>query len=80
MCISLHVKCPLFLSDFNQTWIFVTYFFKNTQISNFMNIRPVGTEFHADGQTETDRHEEGTQQSLFAILRTRLKTKALEYS
>jgi hypothetical protein len=25
---------------------------KNTQISNFMTIRPVGTEFHADGRTD----------------------------
>jgi hypothetical protein len=30
---------------------------KNTQISNFMKIRPVGTElFHADGRTY--RHDE----------------------
>jgi len=38
--------------------------FKNTQISNFTKIRPVGAElFHADGQTDgrmdrrTDRHD-----------------------
>ena len=32
-------------------------FSKNTPISNFMKIRPVGAElFHADGQT--DRHDE----------------------
>jgi hypothetical protein len=38
---------------------------KKIQISNFMGIRPVGTElFDADGQTNTDR-------SLFTILRTR---------
>ena len=38
MYIGLHVQCPLFLSDFNET--------------NFMKIRPVGAElFHADGRT-----------------------------
>ena len=45
----LHVKYPLFLSDFNKTRIFWTDFLKNTQISNFMNIHPVGAKtFHAD--------------------------------
>jgi hypothetical protein len=47
----LHVKCPLFLSDFNKTCIFSTEFQKS-QISNCIKIRPVGTEvFHADRQT-----------------------------
>jgi hypothetical protein len=26
--------------------------FKNTDISNFMKIRPAGAEFHADGRTD----------------------------
>jgi hypothetical protein len=44
---SLHVKYPLFLSDFNETWIFLT-----AQIPNFMKIRLVVAQlFHADGQT-----------------------------
>ena len=30
--IGLHVKYPLFLSDFNETWIFLERFSKNTQI------------------------------------------------
>jgi len=35
---------------------FPTEFFKNTQISNFMKIRPVGAEvFHADGQTDVTK-------------------------
>ena len=55
--ICLHVKYPLFLSDFNKTWIFLVTLSKNTQISNFMKIRPVGAELiHADGLA--DRHEE----------------------
>jgi hypothetical protein len=34
---------------------FLDRFSKNTQIPNFMKIRPVGDElFHADGRTETD--------------------------
>ena len=35
MYIGLHVKCPLFLSDLR----------KNSQISNFTKIRPVGAKF-----------------------------------
>ena len=53
MCIGLHVKYPLFLSDFNETRIFWTYFRrkKNTQMSILMKIRRVGTElFHANGR------------------------------
>ena len=55
MCIGLHVKYPLFLSDFNKTCIISKDFSKNTQIPNFIKIRPVGAElFHAEGKT--DRH------------------------
>jgi hypothetical protein len=74
MYTGLHVKCSLFLSDFNYTWIFLGNFSKNSQISNFMEIRPVGAElFHAN--EETDSHNE---YSLFAILRTHLNTKNCE--
>ena len=52
MYIGLHVKYPLLLSDFNDTWAFSTYFRKILKISNYMNIGPVGAElFHADGRT-----------------------------
>jgi hypothetical protein len=47
--VGLHVKYPLFLSDFNKTWNFS----KNPQLSDFMETRPVGAElFHADGRTD----------------------------
>ena len=53
MYIGVHVKYPLFLSDFNATWIFSTDFSKNTQISNFMKILPVGAELlHEDWRTD----------------------------
>jgi hypothetical protein len=53
MCIGLHAKCPLFSSDINETSVFSTDFIKNTQISNFMKIRPMGAELlHAGGQTD----------------------------
>jgi len=53
MYVDLHVKYPLFMSDFNETWIYPDRFSKNTQISNFMKIRLVGAElFHADRQTD----------------------------
>jgi len=47
------VKYPLFLSHFNEILILPTEFSKNTQIPNFMEIRPVGVAlFHAYRQTD----------------------------
>jgi len=53
----LHIKSPLFFSDFNEIWIFQTVFSKNTQISNFTEIRELGAEcFHADnGRTDVTK-------------------------
>ena len=53
---SRHIKCPPFLTDFNQILIFSVDSRKNTQILNFKKILPVGVElFHAErctnGQT-----------------------------
>jgi hypothetical protein len=43
MYIGLHVTYPSFLSDFSDS------FSKNTEILNFIKIRPVGVDlFHAD--------------------------------
>ena len=42
-CIDIHVKYPLFLSDFNETWI-LSRFFKYTTIPNFTKIRPLEAE------------------------------------
>ena len=60
MYIGLHVKCPLFLSDFNETSIFLTDFRKNAQISNIMKILSVGSEFIPERRTDgqSDRHDE----------------------
>jgi len=53
MCIGLHVKYLLFLSDFHEICIFLT-FPKSTQMSNFVKIRPVWTElFHANRRTDS---------------------------
>jgi hypothetical protein len=53
MYVGIHVKYPLFLSDFDETWIFSIYFRKNPQISNFVEIRPVRAELYgAYGQTD----------------------------
>jgi hypothetical protein len=69
--LGLHLKCPLFLSDFDETWNFSTDFRKNTRKSNFMKIRPVGAEFfHADGRTDIQTWR--SQQSIFAVFRKHL--------
>ena len=56
MYIGLYGKCPLFLSDFNETVIFFDRFLENSQMSNFMKIRQVGAGFHVGGRT--DRQDE----------------------
>jgi hypothetical protein len=46
-------KCPLFLSDFNETRIFWTDFRKTLKISYFMKKFPVGAElFHAERRAD----------------------------
>jgi hypothetical protein len=55
MFISLHVKYPLFLSDYNETLIFATDLRKSPQISNVIKLRPVGAEFHADGRIDVTK-------------------------
>jgi hypothetical protein len=47
-------KVPVLLVRFQWNFDFLDRFSKNHQIPNSMKIRPVGAEFHADGQT--DRH------------------------
>jgi len=54
MYVGLHVKYPLFLPDFSETWICSTDFSKNTQVLNLIEIYPVGSE-KVDMNTQTDR-------------------------
>jgi hypothetical protein len=69
--IRLLVKYPLFLSDFNETWISSTDF-RKIPVLNIMKIPSVGEElFHADGWTDGPIWR--SWYSLFAILQTRLK-------
>ena len=63
MRIYLHLKYPLFLSDFNETRIFSTGFKKFSYIKFHENIRPARAELlHENGQMDrrTDRHDEAT--------------------
>jgi hypothetical protein len=54
MYVGLHAKYCLFLSDYNETWIFSANFGKN-EILSFVKIRPVRAElFLAGGRT--DKH------------------------
>ena len=73
MYFGLHVKYPLLLLDFNETWILLDSFSKNTQIY-FMKIRPVATELWVV-DSRTDGHEAN-----FAILRTRLECLYLMFT
>jgi len=72
MRIVVHVKCPVLLSDFNETWNFLYRFSKNTETRKFMKIRPVGAELlHADGQTDITKLTVD-----FGNFRTRLRREA----
>ena len=66
-----HVQYPLLLSDFNETWIFSTDFRKIHQFSWKSVQWEPNCSMRTDGQTWR------SWQSLFAILRTRLKTSQL---
>ena len=54
MYIGLHVKYSLFSSDFNEDWNFLDKFSENTQISDFMKIRLVGSELFDTDEGQTD--------------------------
>jgi hypothetical protein len=44
-------KYPLFLSDFNPSWIFSTVFRKIIEVSNVTKIRLVGAQLRTGGRT-----------------------------
>ena len=56
MYVGIHVKYWLFLVDFSESWTCLTDFSKNTEVSDFLETRPLGVELHADrrmdGQTD----------------------------
>jgi len=68
MHFGLHVKCPLFVSDFNETKISRQIFGKNAQITNFIKIRLAEADLFNAG--------EGTNMTKFTCERA-LKTGEL---
>jgi hypothetical protein len=55
MYVGLHVKCPLFWPDINETFNFLKGNKQKIQTSNLMKIRPIeGQLFHADGRTDRE--------------------------
>ena len=70
MYIGLHVKYPLFLSDFKETRIFTT-FFEKFSYSKFHENPSSGSRVVPRGHT--DRHDEAASLRFFAVLRTRLR-------
>jgi hypothetical protein len=63
-----HEKHPLFLSDFNKTWIFSTFFREILKYS-WKSVR-----WETSYSMRTNGRTWRISQSLFAILRTRIKT------
>ena len=63
LCIGLHVKYTLSLSDFSETLI-CRQIFEKTGISNFTKICSAGAElFHAEGRTDDkQRHRQTDRQ------------------
>jgi len=62
--IDLHVNCPFFWSDFNETWIFWTNFRKIFKYQISWNFFQLGAEFfYADGRTDglRDGHDEAVR-------------------
>ena len=55
MCTGLHLKCPLFLSDINETWIFSTDFEKNSSIKFHENPSAISRAVPCE---QKDRHDE----------------------
>jgi len=69
MNIDINVNYFLFMSDFEETWIFAT-FFKNTEIYNFVKIRAVGAEFfNTDWQTGGSTDERANMAELTVAFR-----------
>ena len=63
MYIGLHVNYPLFLSYFDDIWIFWSDFWKSTQIQNFMKILSMAAGLF-DAYRRSDGHNEANSRFL----------------
>ena len=59
-CIGLHVKCPLFLSDFNENWILLIYFRKMVDYHISWKSAQWEPSFSMRTDGQTDRHDEAS--------------------
>jgi len=76
MRIRLRVKYPLFLPDFNETWIFLTDFRIILKYQLVMEILSVVAEWFQAGGLTDGQADMTSQQLPFAILQRSLKTIA----
>jgi hypothetical protein len=58
MYVGLHVKCPLFFSDFNETTMFSVDFLKILKTLNLMKIRRVRAELPLPDGERAYKHDE----------------------
>jgi hypothetical protein len=68
--ICLYVECPIFLTDFNQNWS-LSNIFLTSLVSNFADIRPVGTALICADRW-TNGHDEANRYVRLSTTRTHL--------
>ena len=74
MYLGLHLKCPIFLYDFNQIWNFSTDLYENPQC--YIRRKPLKSERELMGAERKTDMKKGTRRFLVSV-RTRLKMELM---